>query len=158
AALDQQFRTVKHGLSGLMLLMALGGFLSRIFTGPGLVSYLAVWSIFFVWCWRSDYRSVPLAMWVAANCGRPLYGLSERRWNRVWMFYYFWMLANVIGAFAARTRTFPSGSIVEMYVVLGVVLWVLLFMFAKRKSSNSVAQSLISQLRLIAQEPLPDRN
>jgi hypothetical protein len=31
-------------------------------------------------------------------------------------------------------------------------------MFAIGKSSNSVAQSLVSQLRLIAQEPLPDRN
>jgi hypothetical protein len=160
AALDQQFRTVKRGLCGLMLLMVLGGFLCRSFTEPGIVSYLAVWSVFFVWCLRSGYRSVPLPMWVAANCGRPLYGAFRKGggWNRAWMFYYFWMMTNVFGSVAGRTRTFPSGSIVEMCVVLAVVVWVLLFMFANRKSSNSVAQSLVSQLRLIAQEPLPDRN
>jgi hypothetical protein len=160
AALDQQFRTVKRGLCGLMLLMALGGFLCRSFTVPGFVSYLAVWSIFFVWCWRSAHRNVPLAMWVAANCGRPLYGAFRKgsAWNRIWMFYYFSMMANALGSIAGRTRTFPSGSIVEMFVVLGVVFWILLFMFANRKSSNSIAQDLISQLRLIAQEPLPDRN
>jgi ABC-type transport system involved in cytochrome c biogenesis permease component len=160
AALDQQFRTVKRGLCGLMLMMVLAGFLCRSFTGLGIVSYLAVWSVFFVWCLRSAYRSVPLPMWVAANCGRPLYGAFRKGggWNRAWMFYYCWIVENVFGSLAGRTRTFPSGSIVEMYVVLGVVSWVLLFMFANRKSSNSVAQSLVSQLRLIAQEPLPDRN
>jgi ABC-type transport system involved in cytochrome c biogenesis permease component len=160
AALDQQFRTLKRGLCGLMVLMVLGGLLCRSFTGPGVVSYFAVWSVLFVWCCRSAYRSVPLAMWVAANCGRPLYGAFRKGggWNRVWMFYYFGMMAHVFTSAAGQTQTFPSGSLVEMYVVLGVVSWVLLFMFANRKSSNSVAQSLVSQLRLIAQEPLPDRN
>jgi ABC-type transport system involved in multi-copper enzyme maturation permease subunit len=160
AALDQQFRTVKRGLCGLMLLMAFGGFLCRSFTVPGIVSYLAVWCIFFTWCWRSAHRSVPLAMWVAANCGRPLYGAFRKggAWSRIWMFYYFSMMANALGSLAGRTRTFPSGSIVEMIVILAVVFWILLFMFANRKSSDSVAQSLVSQLRLIAQEPLPDRN
>jgi hypothetical protein len=35
---------------------------------------------------------------------------------------------------------------------------VLLFIVATRKSSNSMSKLLISQLRLIAQEPLPERN
>jgi hypothetical protein len=157
AALDEQFKQVKWGLSGLMLLMAPAGFLSRTFTAPGLVSYLAVWCLFFAWCWRPTHRSVPLAMWVAANCGRPFYGFFRKgsKWYRIWMFYYFYMMARSLGG---MTRTFPGGSIVEMCVILFVIFWILLFMFANRNSSNSVAQSFVSQLRLIAQEPLPDRN
>jgi hypothetical protein len=73
------------------------------------------------------------------------------------MFYYFYMMANAL-SLVGRTRTFPRGSTVEMVVMLGVVFWILLFMFANRKSSDSVAQSLVSQLRIIAQEPLPERN
>jgi hypothetical protein len=35
---------------------------------------------------------------------------------------------------------------------------VLLFVMANRKAANALAEPLVSQLRLIAQEPLPERN
>ena len=160
AALDEQFRPVRRGLCGLLLLLVLAGFLCRDFTGLGVVSYLAVWFVFFIWCFRSGRRFAPMAMWVAANCGRPLHGSfwNGGGWNRSWGFFYFFVMANTLGSLVGLVRTFPSGSTVELFVAVAVVCWMLIFMFARRKSSDSVAQSLVSQLRTIAQEPLPERN
>jgi len=160
AALQEQFKPVKLGLFGLLMLMALAGFLNRSWTTQGIVSYLAVWSLFFAWCIRSAQRTAPLSMWVAANCGRPMLGLFQKggTWNRVWMIYWFGFMAQNVGAFGGRARSFPRGSTIEMVVTVAVVFWVLLFAVAIRNSSNAVLESLVSQLRLIAQEPLPERN
>lgn len=68
------------------------------------------------------------------------------------------MMANIIRLGAGLPRSFPSGSMVEVFVVGAVVLLVLVVMFANRKSSDSVAESLVCQLRYIAQQPLPERN
>jgi hypothetical protein len=157
AALHEQFRPVKRGLFGLLLLMALAGLLIRAWTMQGIVSYLLVWCLFFAWCWRSARRFAPLAMWVAANCGRPMYGTFRTggAWNRTWTIYWFVIMANNLRAFGGRARSFPSGSTAEMLVVAAVVFWALLFMAATRKTSNAMAEPLVSQMRLIAQEPLP---
>ena len=164
AALDEQFRPMKWVLSGLLLLLVLAGFLCRSFTTWGVVSYLAVWSVFFIWCFRSKKRFVPMTMWVAANSGRTFYGAvgkagaNRNWWSRVWWFYYVFMMANIFRSGGGLARSFPSGSPVEVSVVLLVVFFVLVFMFANQKSWDSVTDSFVSQLRLIAQEPLPERN
>lgn len=144
----------------MLLIMVLAGFLTRTWTRQGIVSYLAVWCLFFAWCRHSAQRSAPLAMWVAANCGRPLYGTFRRggAWNRLWTAYWVWMMANTFGAFGGLARSFPSGSTTEMWVSVAAVLWVLLFMVATRKYSNAMAEPLVGQMRLIAQEPLPELN
>jgi hypothetical protein len=160
AALHEQFRPVKRGLFGLLFLMALAGLLTRAWTVKGIVSYFAVWCLFFAWCWRSARRFAPLAMWVAANCGRPMYGAFRTggAWNRAWTVYWFFIMANNLRAFGGRARSFPSGSTFEMLVVAAVVFWALLFMAATWKTSNAMAEPLVSQMRLIAQEPLPNRD
>jgi hypothetical protein len=160
AALREQFRPVKQGLFGLLVLMALAGLLTRGWTKQAVVSYLAVWCVFFAWCMRSAQRSAPLAMWVAANCGRPMFGLFRTGggWNRAWAVYWIVIMVNNVGAFGGRARSFPTGSTVEMLVTVAMFFWVLLFMAANRSSSNSMSKPLVSQMRLIAQEPLPDRN
>jgi len=160
AGLDAQFRPVKRGLFVILLLLVWAGFLCRSFTGHGVVSYLAVWSVFFVWCFRPGRRFAPIAMWVAANCGRPMYGAFRKGggWKRGWGFWYFFMMANIFGQLGGLARSFPSGSTEELIIVLAVVVWICIFMFANRKSPDSIAESLVSQLRSIAQEPLPDRN
>ena len=161
AALRRQFRRVKWGLFGLLVGMGLAGLLTRHWTTPGLVSYLAVWCVSFAWCWGAAQRFAPQAMWVAANCGRPLYGVFRTggKWNRLWMLYWFWSMANSFGRFGGRARSFPSGTIGEMWVTVAIVLCVLLVMvFSQRKSSEAMADPLVSQLRLIAQEPLPQRD
>lgn len=159
AALREQFRPVKRGLLGLLMLMAMAGLLTRGWTGPGIVSYLVVWVLFFAWCLRSQHPA-PLAMWVAANSGRSMYHAfrGEGGRNRNWLFYWFAFTANSFGAFGGWARSFPRGSLVEAVVSICVVFWVLLFMAATRKSSDSVSKSFVSELRSIAQEPLPERN
>ena len=160
AALRHQFRPVKWGLFGLLVGMGLAGLLTRRWTTPGLVSYLAVWCVLFAWCWRSAQRFAPQAMWVAANCGRPLYGVFRigGKWNRVWMLYWFWSMANTFGRFGGRARSFPSGTIAEMWVTVGIVGWVLLVIFLSQRKTEAIAGPLVAQLRLIAQEPLPKRD
>ena len=160
-ALAEQFGPVQLGVSGLMLLMLLAGARSRPFTPQGIVSYLVVWSVFFVWCWRPVKKSAALSMWVAANCGRPLYGLLRTKGSLAggfWTLYWIWSIGNVFGAFGTQVRLFPTGSTTEMLIVQAVVIWLLLFMATKRKSFRALEASLVSQLRLIAQEPLPEHN
>jgi hypothetical protein len=160
AALQEQFQPVKWGLCGLLLLMVLAGFLTRSWSGFGTVSYLAVWCVFFGWCWRSAQRSAPLAMWVAANCGRPFYWSFRKGglWNRAWTIYWFGMVANSFGVFGGFAPSFPTGSIAEMVVTVFILFLVLLFMIQARNTPNAMVEPLVSQLRSIAQEPLPERN
>ena len=160
AAVAEQFRPVKLAVCGLFLAMLLGGFWARPWTWQGMVTYVALWSVFFFWCWRSTRRSVPQAMWVAANCGRALYtGFRQGgAWNRVWTFYWFWMVFRNFQSLGGLGRSFPSGSTLEMGITLSVLTWLLLMLYAVNKSHPSMADLLVSQLRSIAQEPLPERN
>jgi ABC-type Na+ efflux pump permease subunit len=160
AALNQQFAPVRRGLFSLLVLIVLAGLLTRSWTTPGIVSYLVVWCFFFAWWGRSAGRSAPLAMWVAVNCGRPMYGAFRTggAWNRAWAVYWFGTMATNLGVFGGRARSFPRGSTMEMLVTSAVVFWALLFMVATRKSSNALAESLVLEMRSIAQEPLPERN
>jgi hypothetical protein len=160
AALRHQFRPVKWGLFGLLVGMGLAGLLTRRWTTPGLVSYVVVWCALFAWCWRPTQRFAPQAMWVAANCGRPLYGVFRAggKWNRLWMLYWFWSMANTFGRFGGRARSFPAGTITEMWVTVAIVLFVLLVLLSQPKGAKTMADALIAQLRRIAQEPLPKRD
>lgn len=160
AALREQFAPVKWVLFGLLVVMALAGLSTRAWGVQALISYLAAWCLFFAWCWQPAHRFAPLAMWVAANCGRPIYGTFHTggAWNRVWFFYWIWTMSNSVGVFTGKAVSFPTGSTFEMWVVIGVVLWALIFMAAKARQTNSMVEPLVSQLRSIAQDPLPNRD
>jgi hypothetical protein len=68
------------------------------------------------------------------------------------------MMARTFGSLGGFARSFPTGSTVEMVITLVIVFWLLIFMYAIGDSASAMAQPLISQLRSIAQEPLPERN
>jgi len=74
------------------------------------------------------------------------------------MLYWFWTMANSFGRFGGRARSFPSGTITEMWVTVALALSVLLVILSQRKASEAMADPLVSQLRLIAQEPVPKRD
>jgi hypothetical protein len=99
-------------------------------------------------------------MWVAANCGRSVFGGFRKggSWNRIWTIYWCWMMARTFGALGGFARSFPTGSTLEMVITLCIVFWLLILMYAIGDGNNSMAQPLVSQLRSIAQEPLPERN
>ena len=159
-ALDEQFRPVKLGVFALLLLMMSAGFGARAWTTQGIVSYLAIWVLFFTWCWLPAARSAPMAMWLAANSGRSVYGSFNRNenWNRIWFFYWSWTVARGFSNVGGFVRSFPVGSTAEMVITLTVMAWLLILMHAASESSASIAEALVSQLRSIAQEPLPERN
>ncbi len=160
AALDEQFRPVKLGVFGLLLAMAAAGFLPRAWTTQGVIAYLAVWSLLLAWCWRPARRAAPMAMWVAANCGRSVFGGVRRggSWNRIWTIYWVWMMARTFGGVSGFARSLPTGSVPEMAITLFIVLCLLILLYAIGDGDNAMAQPLTSQLRSIAQEPLPERN
>ncbi len=160
AALQQQFQPVKRGLLGLLSVMVVAGLLGHHWTRQAFISYLLVWCLFFAGVWGVARRSAPLAMWVALNCGRPLYGgfRTGTSGNRSWAFYWVFFMSSSLGSLAGRVRSFPNGSTGEMVVVMAGVLWIFLARLANRNFYKPVAVSLVSQMRLIAQEPLPGRN
>ena len=74
------------------------------------------------------------------------------------MLYYFWFMANSFGRFGGWARSFPSGTITEMWVTVAIVLPVLLVVLFSKGKAEAMADPLVSQLRLIAQEPVPKRD
>jgi hypothetical protein len=161
AALHEQFKPVKLVLCGLLVLMAIAGLLMRQWTAEQMVSYLAIWCVLLFWCWRPAQQAAPLAMWVAANCGRPMYMGRQKGgpWNAVWKIYWLSMVANGFGIRRGWAQSFPNGSTLQMVFILFAVFWVIIFVaFAKRPATEKLAEALVSQLRAIAQEPLPERN
>lgn len=160
AALREQFRPVKVGLTVVLSLMVLAGYLARNWTPTALTTYLAVWTLFFGWCWRPGEQTAALPMWVAANCGLTLYSAfrTGRPRGRVWTFYWIWMFGNSFGALGRFGRSFPSGSLPEAFVVVSVVFWLLIFVIASGFGPDSTADSLVIYLRPLARTPLPERN
>ena len=158
AALDEQLKPLKLILSGLLALLALAGCFAHGWTKEGVVSYLAVWFIFFLWCWRTARRSAPMTLWVAANPGRPLYStIRTLRGSRSnWGVYWLVLMSNSFLGFSGRARSFPNGSTLEMVVVLCAVVWVLVFTLASQRSSDAASRLFAAELRFIAQQPLPE--
>ena len=76
----------------------------------------------------------------------------------MWTIYWLWMMWSSLGAFAIKVRSFPTGSTGEMLVTVLVVFLLLLFSMTSAWVADSMTDPLVSQLRAIAQEPLPERN
>ena len=74
------------------------------------------------------------------------------------MIYWFWMMAGSFGALRGFARSFPGGSTLELMVTASISVWVVVFFYAKQYGPNEMAEPFISQLRSIAQDPLPQQN
>jgi hypothetical protein len=160
AALREQFRPAQWAMCGLFLVMAFTGLMMRNWTGTAVLSYLAVWGVLLTWCREQMHRSAPLAMWVAANSGRPMFGLMRVQgssWGNLWMAYWSWSVMRTFAIFGRSASSFPTGSPLELVIVLFMLFAVLLSAISQQKR-NEQKQRLISQLRSIAQEPVPEKN
>lgn len=161
AAVGRQFRPLQLVLCVLLLGMVGAGFLTRTWTAPGIVSYLLIWCLFFAWCWTPAKRVAPLSMWVAANCGRPISTIFRTKGGvlaNLGMYYCISMTLNMYGSMGQSVGSFPTGSVPELVVVVVAVSILLLIAVGNRQYPGAVRESLINQLRLIAQEPVPERH
>jgi len=157
AALKAQFRPLRWCLFGLFLLMILGGFLTRTWDAPSMASYLGIWSIFLLWCMRTDRRTAPTAMWIALNTGRPSYAVYRSQgtpWQWLWLFFNLRHLRS----FARSAAQFPTGSDGEVIVVALILMVALLFLAFGWKRPEKICAHFVKEFRWIAQQPLPERN
>lgn len=160
AALKAQFRNVRYALLGLCVVMMGGGFLTRSWTAPAVISYLLIWCMIFGWCLRSHNGPGAAAMWIALNSGRPTFALFRGNnigWSWIWIFYNLRNMVRTIGK--KGIVHFPHGSTVELAVICCAAVWVLIMLVAaSRETAKKMKKLLSEEMRSVAQEPVPATN
>jgi ABC-type transport system involved in multi-copper enzyme maturation permease subunit len=158
AAVTAQFRAVSFTLVGLCLLMMFGGFFTRKWNEPAIIEYVLIWVVLVYWCFLDPHRIAPPAMWIAANSARPMFAVFRLR-GEVWRFFYLcWYGRTFSRIFSGQTFTFPTGSDFELAMVgMGSVIAIIV-MAVLRETPHGLELRLISDMRSIAQEPVPAAN
>ncbi|HEX3798825.1 MAG TPA: ABC transporter permease subunit [Verrucomicrobiae bacterium] len=161
AATRAQFRPVRTAMLGLCVAMTIGGLLLRPLTMTAVISYLLVWSFFYMLCLKFTTDKIFVGMWVGLNTGRPIMAVVRRRKNQFqWWYWIFW-----VGNFGSlltwlRLNRFPTGSIAELLVVGLMTLVVVALVIARKFSpvATPLRGRLLNEMRSIARTPLPDSN
>jgi hypothetical protein len=158
AALRAQFRPVRLALFGLFALMMLGGFMTRAWNERAVISYVLIWCLFLGWCLYESPGAAPRAMWVALNTGRPTFSVFHfqgwSRWNLFWMIF---NLRNMWGGLTSA-RKFPSGSVLELVITVSIFVFCVIMVAVVEQTPRETRALLISDMRVIAREPVPDRH
>lgn len=163
-ALQWQFRTV--GLWVLVLDFALifGGLATRRWSASALFVYGVAAGLLLWWAWGQarGWRFTLLATWAGLNSARPAFSVWRVSGLGSWV-----MLMNLYNLRHAFSQfpTFPSGSFFEVVLasvllVVALIAWPV-HLFRRRRGSTLPDQMecrLISELREIAREPVPDRD
>lgn len=154
-ALKIQFKAVCKAVLILECMLAMVGLTLRAWTSNALVVYFTSWSILILWSWKQTFRvrnAIP-AMWAGLNGARAAHAAWKTLGLNVWGG--IWFIACFRPAWASMSR-FPSGSLTEFVVILGMGL--LLFAFVIRPSGDIDAfeSRLIKEFREIIHEPVPE--
>jgi hypothetical protein len=161
-ALANQFRPLRRTVLGLFMVMILGGIVSRSWNTRAVISFAMIWSLLFWFCIRHPKARVLKTMWLALNTGRPVHAvfkLRQSNWTWIWILY---MSKNLFHGLARGTTAFPTGSVMEsffMCLIFGIML--ASYFVAKEMSDadeNHVRMRIMSDMRAIAADPLPDPN
>jgi len=151
---QRQFRPLRHFLLGLYVTMLVVGFLTRHWTLAAVFSYLLIWAICFLWALRNPKDSLAFVMWVVLNTGRPTFALLTKKMGWQWI----WIFINIrsIGRVFGRVSEFPTGSSGEL-IMIGFFCIIIIVIGANRYSEHATMRDqLITGLRSIAQQPVPD--
>jgi hypothetical protein len=156
-AVRAQFRPVRLTVAALCLVMMLGGFLTRDWTIRAIITYVFIWFFFLGWCLYQSRETVPRAMWVALNTGRSTYAIFQYHRGNYW---WISILINGRSLWGGLTgaRNFPSGTAVELVVVICFSMFAFLMVAAFDYVEPEAGQLLIKDMRDIARQPIPDRN
>ena len=162
-ALKRQFRAVGLSLVVLDAAFLLGGLATRRWNAGALFVYAVAAGLLLWWAWTlaRGWRYTLMVVWAGLNSGRPAlatWRLSGVGWANLFNFYLF------RDAFS-KFPSFPSGSLVELIFACAILVFVAIAVpihrFRLRRGSTATDQiecRLISELREIAREPLPDRD
>ena len=161
-ALRWQFLPLVRAVLGLEVLMLVGGLFVRSWSGPALAVYFTLWSVLLYWTWSLGRRwqRVLQVMWISLNCGRPAHAVWRssglNSWSWVWILF---NLNNVKGGFSFLPG-FPTGSVVELALVVSGALILVIVLLLKRNGywdrTDYWEHRLVREFREIAREPLPE--
>jgi ABC-type Na+ efflux pump permease subunit len=162
AAIVRQFRPVRLTVLALCVLMMGGGFLTRSWKQDAIISYVLIWCFFFGWCLLDQKGTMLLPMWIGLNTGRPasaVFRLQQPAWY--WLSIVFNLRNLTRGLVFAGG--FPSGSYLELFMVTLVFALTILYLtvihfFPRFAPANPIRQLLLSDMRLIARQPAPERH
>jgi hypothetical protein len=184
-SLRWHFQPLAKLILWLDILMMLGGLLARPWNAGALVVYFVFWLGQMIWTWSLGHRMshVLPVMWASLNCGRPAHALLRASGFKGWWIW-FWMLnASNFRHWGHGFQGFPSGSRLQLVLVLFFGLIFLMICLAKRyfpgagqvdefrwdprtkgwlamrsafTGGGLYGKRLITEFREIAREPLPD--
>jgi hypothetical protein len=157
SAAQQQFRSLYFSILGLFVLMAMAGYLSRAWTLEALTSYTIIWIVLCFFLRPRFEACCVTSMWLAVNTGRASFAafrsMAVNQWNWMWMVF---NLRNIFKQFGRGSFQFPTGSSMELYIVVAFSsLFGIAALFGRSRIAP-IRQALLKDLRLIAQFPLPD--
>jgi hypothetical protein len=136
--------------------------LTRDWNVRAAISYVLIWCLFLGWCLHDTPADVPRAMWVALNTGRPTFAVFHFQRGAWW---YIWMVFNARNLWGGLmvARKFPSGSVLELVTVSCIFVFIAIMAWLSqyypqhfRWSAEERREYLISDMRSIAREPVPD--
>jgi hypothetical protein len=162
-ALATQFKPLRRTVLVLFIAMILGGIVSRSWNKSAAISFGMIWGVLIVLCLKHPKSRVLKAMWLALNTGRPthsVFKLRQGKWTWFWMFFNFRNIFN--HGFGGGMASFPTGSVMEsIFIWIMFVVALISFFVAKVMSDADESQTrirLVSDMRAIAADPLPDPN
>ena len=163
-ALRRQFRNVGLVVVGLDLAFLVGGLATRRWNPGSLFVYGVVAGLLLWWGWRlaCSWRFTLSAAWAGLNSARPAMAAWRVTGLGTWgILYNFYLLRHAF----AKLPTFPSGSTFEVIcagvaLVAGAIVVPVHFYRARRGQTvaDKMECRLVSELREIAREPVPDRD
>jgi ABC-type transport system involved in cytochrome c biogenesis permease component len=161
-ALRNQFRPVALAVIGIELVMMLAGFLIRDWTLAAGVVYGLIWCAIVGWMasYAGSYRFALTSFWDGLVCGRPVFvawrlsGFSISPLWLGWMFLVFGRSLKSIRGLGGQH--FPEGNITEIILLLVGGLLVVTSSLAWRREHRLREQRLLTEMRSLATEPLPE--
>jgi hypothetical protein len=158
-AVREQFWPVRMASLGICIVMTVGGFLTRHWTIPAIVSYMLIWMVFYVSCFLFGEEGVTRSMWTGLNTGRPMMAVIRRKKKNNFGWWWIIFMGNSLNVFwALATLRFPTGSEVEIIIVVVATILFFAFLIAKKFQPLTFKLRLLTEMRMIARMPLPDMN
>lgn len=154
-ALKEQFSAATGACVWLQCLLAVAGLTLRSWTAATLTVYLCTWALLIFWAHvqTSRFRHAIPAMWAGLNGVRPAHAAWKTLGVNVWAGVWFVVCFRSVWPSLAR---FPSGSLVEVLVILSCALLLFAFAARPRAEADTVELRLVDEFREIIQEPIPE--
>jgi len=160
-ALRHQTRWLVKGGFVCCVALAIGGLFSRSWGAGSLFSYAAIWTWILGLIAIAGRSRCSLGMWIALNTGRTHPPARRTIWSSLdllfWLywFYCYYQLFNSLPQISALQNFFPTGSTVELVIVIFLSVFGLGLHHAISRGDDEIRARLLEHFREIAAEPVP---